>query len=88
MTPEAFFRFCDAAYQRRISVDTFKQKCSEFKLGLVRSQVERLAYVFNEDMDGYITYTEYQHALEAFNCQGEQHFVGQGPGGQGYVPFE
>ena len=40
-------------------------------------------------MDGDITYTEYQHALEAYDVSGEpNHFVGQGPGGKGYVKFE
>lgn len=39
-------------------------------------------------MDGEITYEEYQHCLEAYDMCGENHFVGSGPGGKGYVKHE
>ena len=43
----------------------------------------------NEDCaDEWITYHEYQNALEAYDLCGEPHFVGPGPGGKGYVKFE
>ena len=89
MTPESFFRICDKAYARKISLDTFKALLDVFKLRLTATQKERLVYILNEDCtDEWITYAEYQHALEAYDLSGEKHFVGPGPGGRGYVKFE
>ena len=89
MTPEAFFRICDKAYARKISIEDFKANLDVFKLRLSPTQTERLMYILNEDCsDDYITYSEYQHALEAYDLSGEKHFVGPGPGGKGYVKFE
>lgn len=39
-------------------------------------------------MEGDITYQEYQHALEAYEMSGENHFVGMGPAGKGYAKLE
>ena len=79
---------CDQAYARRISLDQFREALKTFNLRLTKQQIKRLEYVLNEDMDGSITYVEYQQALEAYNLCGEKHFVGNGPGGRGYVKFE
>ena len=59
MTPEAFFRICDSAYARRISKANFRTALTHFKMGLSETQIARLEYVLNEDLDDYITYAEY-----------------------------
>ena len=60
MTPESFFRICDVAYARKISIEIFRQALVKYKLRLSPAQTSRLEYIFNEDCsDDYITYTEY-----------------------------
>ena len=53
-----------------------------------KTDVKRLKVIFDENMTGKITYTEYQQAIEAFELAGERHFVGPKPGGKGYVKYE
>lgn len=59
-----------------------------FKLRFSQVQTDRLVFALNENMDDFISYTEYQHALEAFEVSAENHFVGQGPKGAGYVKHQ
>ena len=53
-----------------------------------KTDIRRLRIIFDENMTGKITYTEYQHALEAFELSAETHFIGQKAGGKGYERFE
>jgi len=73
LTPEAFFRTCDTAYRKTISIDTFKKHLNNFNLQLSRGQVSRLVLILDEDMEGNITLQEFYNALEAYNCAGEKH---------------
>lgn len=73
LTPEAFFRICDGAYDKAVSASLFKVQIIQLKLKLTPNQIRRLTLIFDEDMEGQITLKEYQHALEAFNLQSDPH---------------
>ena len=85
LTPEAFFRVCDADYTKAIPCSIFKQHVQNFGLQLSRGQVSRLILILDEDVGGVITLDEYQHALEAYGQGVEKHIAMDGGH---YTPFD
>ena len=59
LTPEAFFRICDSAYTKSVPVEVFKKKIGELKIKLADTQIRRLVLIFDEDMEGTISLSEY-----------------------------
>jgi len=86
MTAEGFFRLCDCTYSKSITIDVFKSKIKEIGLKLTETQVRRLALIFDEDMEGSISYEEYQNALEAFKLSAESH-INCNTNSRHYRPF-
>ncbi len=87
LTPEAFYRLIDWNYTKKISIAAFKDKIKQFGIRLTDTQTRRLALIFDEDLEGNITYAEYQNALEAFKMSGEKHINCEDIG-KAYRPFE
>ena len=75
LTPEGFFRSCDADYQKTVSIDTFKKHVDALKRKLTKGQVSRLALILDEDMEGNISLEEYNNALEAYGIAAEHHIA-------------
>ena len=59
LTPEAFFRICDSTYAKSVPVEVFKKKISDLKIKLAETQIRRLVLIFDEDMEGTISLSEY-----------------------------
>lgn len=57
-----------------------------FNIQLSKGQVSRLILILDEDMEETITLEEFQNALEAYSCSGENHV--NPDGSDYYVPFE
>ena len=73
LTPEAFFRACDFKYEKKVSNEYFKLQLAKYKLQLSRGQQSRLVIILDEDMEGTISLQEFYDALEAYECEGEEH---------------
>jgi Ca2+-binding EF-hand superfamily protein len=72
MTPEAFFRLCDADYEKAITTDKFMSMLKQLNLVTGKSSLERLCTIFDEDLNDEITLAEYYSALESYQVRGEE----------------
>ena len=75
LTPEGFFRSCDAEYQKTVSNETFQRHVEDMNLKLTKGQVKRLVLILDENLEGNISLEEYYNALEAYGVSAEQHLV-------------
>lgn len=72
LTPEAFFRLCDADYEKAISCERFMSMLKQLNLVTAKSSLERLCAIFDEDLNEEITLEEYYSALESYQVRGEE----------------
>ena len=71
ITPEAFFRLCDANYTRNVPKEVFVQTMQNMGIRLSATQTKRLVMLFDENLSNTISLEEYQNALEAFSVSQE-----------------
>ena len=86
MTPEAFFRACDAKYDKKVTADHFKAMMARYGVIPSRGAQARIVLILDEDMEGTITLKEFYDALEAYSCSGEEHYPLDGE--DYHIPFD